>query len=101
MRPSEILDMHREELRAVLKRPKYAAHFTNLRVFGSVATGDDTEQSDIDFLIDSKDKSYTLFDLSGLYYTLENITQTKIDLVVSDQLSPRMKKIVLKEAKPV
>lgn len=71
MRPSEILDMHREELRAVMKLPKHAEHFTNLRVFGSAATGHDTEQSDIDFLVDSKNKAYTLFDLSGLYYALE------------------------------
>lgn len=101
MRPSKILDMHREELRAVMKLPKHAEHFTNLRVFGSAATGHDTEQSDIDFLVDSKNKAYTLFDLSGLYYALETITQSKIDLVVSDHLSPRMKKLVLNEAKPV
>ena len=42
MRPSERLNAHREAIRAIV-----AAHrASNPRVFGSVARGEDTEESD-------------------------------------------------------
>jgi len=48
----------------------------NVRVFGSVARGDDDEQSDIDFLVDLEpDRS--LFDLSGLLIDLEAALHSK------------------------
>lgn len=101
MRPSEILEKHREELRALMEHPEYSIHFSNLRVFGSVATGKDTEKSDIDFLVDNKTNDYDLIDIGGLYSAIEEIVDTKIDLVVVNQLSERAKKYILSEAKPV
>jgi predicted nucleotidyltransferase len=46
MRPSEALALHRDSLRALLHRHG----FTQLRIFGSVLTGTDTEDSDLNVL---------------------------------------------------
>ena len=48
MRPSEALAKHRDEVLAIISR--YPVR--NPRVFGSVARGDDTEDSDVDILVD-------------------------------------------------
>ena len=48
MKPSERLNAHREAIRARVA----ARRASNPRVFGSVARGEDTDDSDIDILID-------------------------------------------------
>lgn len=49
MRPSAILALHREAIREMTGRYRTA----NLRIFGSVLHGTDTEKSDIDLLVDA------------------------------------------------
>jgi predicted nucleotidyltransferase len=44
MKPSTALDTHREAIRAIALRHRV----TNVRVFGSVVHGNDTEDSDLD-----------------------------------------------------
>ena len=48
MKPSLALQAHRDDIRRVVE----AHHARNARVFGSVAHGDDTDDSDLDILID-------------------------------------------------
>jgi hypothetical protein len=48
MRPSEALAVHRVELRQLARR----LGLSHPRVFGSFLTGTDTEQSDLDLLVD-------------------------------------------------
>ena len=99
MKASQVLDMHRPALRAVIQQ--YAEKgLSNLRVFGSVANGSDTEHSDIDFLVDAE-QHVTLFTIGGLYSDLEDIVQRKIDLVVSDEIPLFFRKKILSEAKPI
>jgi predicted nucleotidyltransferase len=59
MRPSEALAIHRAELRQLVSRHK----LTQPRVFGSLLTGADTEDSDLDLLVDPADAT-TLFTLA-------------------------------------
>ena len=61
MKPSEALAAHRDELRQLVSR--YAV--ARPRVYGSVLTGKDDEESDLDLLVDATDKT-TLFTLIGL-----------------------------------
>lgn len=69
-----------------------------LRIFGSVARGDDRPDSDIDFLV-RLDSSRSLLDLVGLYQSfVEFFSDRKIDVVSEDGLSPHMKEGILKEA---
>jgi uncharacterized protein len=49
MRPSEILPIHRNTIRRIVLESGMA----NPRVFGSAASGEDREDSDLDLLVDS------------------------------------------------
>ena len=48
MKPSQVLDLHREAIRRIV----LANDALNPRVFGSVIHGHDTEHSDLDLLVD-------------------------------------------------
>lgn len=52
----------------------------NIRVFGSVARGEENSASDIDFLVDL-DPHRTLFDLSELILDLQETLGRKVDVV--------------------
>lgn len=73
---------------------------SNLRVFGSVARGQATASSDVDFLV-RMERGRTLLDLSRLKLELEQLLGCSVDLVSEDALSPRMKTRVLDHARPL
>ena len=60
-----------------------------VRVFGSVARGDATESSDIDFLVDLE-SSRGLFDLGGLLMDLRDLLGHDVDAVTEAGLRPRV-----------
>lgn len=78
---------------------KIAANYGayNVRVFGSVARGEETPQSDIDFLVDLQ-PGRSLLDLGGLLYDLQELLKTDVDVVTENSLRPRIKEGILKEA---
>ncbi len=80
MLPSEILKLKLPEIKALMARPDISEKFENLRVFGSVADGTDTEQSDIDFMISCKHSLGYMPEIH-LQMELEEILGLKIDLV--------------------
>jgi predicted nucleotidyltransferase len=49
MRPSLALNIHREAIRSIALRHRV----TNVRVFGSVVHGDDTDTSDLYILVEA------------------------------------------------
>jgi predicted nucleotidyltransferase len=57
----------------------------NVRVFGSVARGDNGEDSDVDFLVDM-DKGRTLFDLIGFRLDLEDLLHMPVEVVTTNSL---------------
>ena len=67
-------------------------------VFGSVARQEDTQQSDIDILVDFQ-KKFTLFDLSELKIELEEALGKKVDLVTYQSIHPKLKKQILSQQK--
>ena len=71
-----------------------------IRVFGSVARGENDAASDIDFLVDLEPDS-SLFDLSGLLIDLEAVLQTQVDVVTERGLRTRIRERVLREAVPL
>ncbi|MDP9800937.1 putative nucleotidyltransferase [Arcanobacterium wilhelmae] len=88
VKPSVLLDLHREELRRVFKD----SGFTDVAVFGSVARGMDTSESDIDFLI-SHDRAVGLFAIGNLSRKIENILAAPVDIVVNTgRQGPRLAK---------
>lgn len=97
MRPSEVLEKHREAIREATKRFNAA----NPRVFGSVARGEDKPGSDIDILVDALPGS-TLLSLGGLQYELEQMFEgIKVDLLTPGDLPQMIRARVLAEAKPL
>ena len=71
-----------------------------VRIFGSVARGDATEDSDVDLLITARG-GCSLFDLGGLLEDLQDLLGCRVDLVTEDGLKPRLREQVLKEAIPL
>jgi predicted nucleotidyltransferase len=94
MLPSQALKNNREKIQEILEQhPK----MNNLRVFGSVARGEDTEISDLDFLVDADDEA-TLFDLGGLQFDLQRLLGVKVHLLTEDEIHPDFRKNCLHEA---
>jgi len=64
-------------------------------LFGSYATGDATDSSDIDILFSLKENTrMSYFGLAQYLVDLENKFASKVDLVEEDKLYPRIKKVV-------
>jgi predicted nucleotidyltransferase len=93
MRPSEILSQHRDTIRELVLQ----AGMANPRVFGSVARGEDTEDSDLDILVDPAPRT-SLLDLAGLQIEIEARTGAKVDLLTPECLPVRFRQKVLEEA---
>jgi uncharacterized protein len=70
---------------------------TNVRVFGSVARGDDTDSSDIDMLIDLPPGS-GLFTLGALERRFSELLGAEVDLVPADGLKAGLRERILTEA---
>lgn len=71
---------------------------SNIRVFGSVARGEETQQSDIDFLVELPE-GYDMFKQRlALQERLEEITEKKLDLIPEHELNKHIQATVLKEA---
>jgi len=69
----------------------------NVRVFGSVARGENDPQSDIDFLVDLE-PGRSLLDLGGLQRDLAALLASKVDVVSSRGLRDRVRQSVLRDA---
>ena len=65
-------------------------------IFGSYARGEESENSDIDILIDL-DKNLSLLKLIELKIKLEKILKKKVDLIEYDLIHPLIKKDAFKE----
>ncbi len=74
-----------------------AAGGSNLRVFGSVARGEDTPSSDVDLLIDLPGDT-GLFALLALEEAFQRILHVEVDLATSEGLKPRVRAEALTEA---
>ena len=78
VRPSALLAQMRDDIVAAAARH----HASNVRVFGSVATGSDTPSSDFDLLVHFSDEA-SLYDQVGLTLELEGLLGVSVD-VISD-----------------
>jgi len=72
----------------------------NLRVFGSVARGEDDSTSDVDFLVDME-PGKSLLDLGGLLMDLQELLGCPVDIVTEQGLKTRLRNRVLQEAVPL
>ncbi|MFL5282774.1 MAG: nucleotidyltransferase family protein [Rhodopila sp.] len=96
MKPSIALALRRSAVRDLVERFPVA----NPRLFGSVLHGTDTEESDLDLLVDALPGA-TLLDLGGLLEELEDLLGVSIDLLTPGDLPPGIRDRILAEAVPV
>ena len=71
-----------------------------MRIFGSMARGQATPQSDIDFLVAFK-RGKTLLDLIGFKQDLEALLGRKVDVVSEGGISPFLRNRIFGEAVPL
>lgn len=89
----ETLRQEKEEILAIANR----YHAENVRLFGSVARGEDRLDSDVDFLVDFQPGS-TLFDQAFLVEALSNKLGRKVDVVSSRALNRHLAQKIQNEA---
>lgn len=96
MKPSKALELNRKAIRETVGRYP----MVNPRIFGSVAQGCDTDESDLDILVDALPGA-TLFDMGGLYEELVELLGVPVDLRTPLDISPKFRERVMSEAVPV
>lgn len=90
------LRRHRQRLLEIAAR--YGV--TNVRVFGSVARGEDGDGSDIDLLVDLPAR-ITLFTLARLQEELSDLLGVPVDLVPASGLKPHVRPAAERDAIPL
>ena len=74
---------------------------SNVRVFGSVIRGEETPESDIDFLIDYDPNKITPWFPGGLLMDWQDLLGRKVDILTENGISPLIREQVLLEAQPL
>jgi len=69
-----------------------------IRLFGSVARGEDTSRSDVDFLVTFRDDYDLMDDRLALAAKLEELLDRKVDLILESELNPKISPFILKDA---
>jgi uncharacterized protein len=77
---------------------KYGAY--NVRVFGSVARGDATAESDVDFLVQFRE-GVSIFDEVGFWLDLKELLQREVNLSSDDTLKEYVRSSALRDAVPL
>ena len=72
----------------------------DVRVFGSVARGDETPESDVDLLVDL-DPERSLLDVIGFQQEAEDILGLGVDVAVPRMLKERVRARAMREARPI
>lgn len=96
MRPSAALHAHRDAIRRIVESHRAG----NARVFGSVIHGDDTDESDLDILVDPTPET-TLMDIAVIQVELEHLLGVAVDVLTPNALPEKFRGTVLAEALPV
>ncbi|HME23302.1 MAG TPA: nucleotidyltransferase family protein [Acetobacteraceae bacterium] len=95
-RPSALFATNRTGVRRIV----LAHRAFNPRVFGSVARGEDTEDSDLDLLVDTSDTT-TLFDLAAMELELEALLGCPVHVTTDGGLRGALRERLLADADPV
>ncbi len=96
MRPSVALEMHRQAIRQIVESHRAR----NPKVFGSVIHGEDTDESDLDILIDPTHET-SLFDVGAIRHELLQLLGVPVDVLTPNALPDTFRAVVLAEAVPI
>ena len=91
--------MNRDKILQIIEANRDAIKAYGVRrlgLFGSYARGENTEASDLDFIVEFEKKTFDAYmDLKAF---LEKLFARKVDLVLTDAIKPRLRKTILNEA---
>ncbi len=93
MRPSIALQTHRDAIRTIA----LSHRVTNVRVFGSVVHGDDTEGSDLDILVEPTSET-TMMDIAKIQLELARLLPVAVDVLTPKGLPVKFRDQVIAEA---
>lgn len=96
MRPSLALEIHRNSIHEIALRHRVK----NVRVFGSVLYGKDTEDSDLDLLVEPMSET-TMMDIAKIQLELSQLLKVSVDVLTPKALPDTFRDQVMKEAKAV
>jgi predicted nucleotidyltransferase len=96
MKPSIALDAHRAEIRLIVE----ANRAVNARVFGSVLHREDTEESDLDILVDPE-PGMTLLNIGSIRRQLAQLLGVSVDVLTPNALPETFREAVVAEAVPI
>jgi predicted nucleotidyltransferase len=96
MKPSEALTAHRGELRQLVSR--YV--LSRPRIFGSVLSGTDTDESDLDLLVEPA-QSTSLLTIAGLKIDAGQLLGVPVSVLTPNGLPPKFRNEVLQQAQPL
>ncbi len=68
----------------------------SLGLFGSAVRGEATDRSDLDFIVELEKKTFDAY--MGLKKFLEDLFECKVDLVLKENIKPRLREPILKES---
>ena len=68
----------------------------SLSLFGSSVRGEDTSESDLEFVVEFEKKSFDSY--MDLKLFLEELFDRPVDLVLADGIKPRLRAAILREA---
>lgn len=97
MKPSDALQSHRSDIRRVVEQNGAC----NPRIFGSVIRGEDTQESDLDLLVDPIEGKTTLIGLVRIKREVEKLLGVPTDVLTPMSLHERFRQTVLREAVPL
>lgn len=89
-----------DEIRRRVAEPMRSRGVVRASIFGSVARGEATDESDVDFLVEFE-KGRTLLDLSGLYLDLREVLNRDVDIATPASLHPKLRDRILSELVPI
>ena len=93
MCPSIALQTHREAIREIALRHRVR----NVCVFGSVLHGKDTEDSDLDLLVESTSET-TLLDIAKIQVEVAKLLNISVDVLTPNALPDKFRAQVTTEA---
>ena len=96
MRAEDLIAAKRDEIVPVAAR--HGAR--NVRVFGSAARGESTDESDIDLLVDLE-PGRSLLDHSALLQDLQDLLGRKVDVLTERSIYWLLRRRILREARPL
>jgi len=95
----KILSLIYEKRTEILRiASKYGA--SDVRIFGSVARGEENPESDVDLLV-TLEPGRSLLDRASLMLELEKLLGVRVDVATEKSLKDRIRRQIIKNAIPV